>query len=76
MRISDIFSSPMGAAGLTRKGSTRDLQGGRGKGWTAPETVKAAVKGKCSHQRGGGLTPYLKTSSHALLSQVIPTGAI
>lgn len=72
----DIFSSPMGAVGLTGKSSSRDLQGGRGKGWMAPKTVKAAVKGKCSHQRGRGLTPYLKTSSHALLSQTTPAGAI
>lgn len=72
----DISSSPMDAVGLTGKSSSRDLQGGRGKGWTAPKTGKAAVEGKCSDQRGGGLTPYLKTPSHALLSQVTPTGTI
>lgn len=71
----DIFSSPMGALGLTGK-SSQDLQGRRGKGWKAPKTVRAGVKSEFSHWQGGGLTPYLKAPSHALLSQVTPTGAI
>lgn len=71
-----IFSSPMGALGPTGKNSSQDLQGRKGKGWTAPKTVKIAVNGKCSHQWGGGLTPYLKSSSYASLRQATPTGAI